>query len=166
VAYPTESVFGLGCDPRDRDAVYRLLELKQRPLSKGLILISDSYSRLQPFLAPLPEDRLNRVLQSWPGPVTWVMPARPDVPDWLRGRYHSLAVRVTAHPLAAALCAVAGMPLVSTSANLSRHPPARNALQVRIRCDARIDFILHGDTGGLARPTQIRDALSGKLLRS
>ncbi len=93
------------------------------------------------------------------------MPADPDVPDWLRGQHASLAVRVTAHPLAAALCAAAGMPLVSTSANLSRHPPARNALEVRIRCDNRVDFILHGATGGLSRPTQIWDALSGKMLR-
>ena len=166
IAYPTESVFGLGCDPLNRNAVERLLELKQRPVSKGLILIADSFARLQPFLLPLPEDRLTTVLQSWPGPVTWVMPAHSEVPYWLRGRHASLAVRVTSHPLAAALCATAEMPLVSTSANLSRHPPARNALQVRIRCDNRVDLILHGATGGLARPTQIRDALSGRVLRS
>lgn len=165
VAYPTESVFGLGCNPLNVDAVYRLLELKKRPTGKGLILISDSFSRLQPFLAPIPDQRLEIVLQSWPGPVTWVIPARPNVPEWLRGRHDGLAVRVTAHPVAAALCAAADMPLVSTSANLSRHPPARNALQTRIRCDHQVDFILHGATGGLARPTQIRDALTGKLLR-
>ena len=165
IAYPTESVFGLGCDPLNEDAVHHLLELKRRPVSKGLILISDSLTRLQPFLAPIPGDRLEIVLQSWPGPVTWVMPARADVPEWLRGRHSGLAVRVTAHPLASALCAAADMPLVSTSANLSRHPPARNALQARIRCDNQIDFILHGATGGLTRPTQIRDALNDRLLR-
>jgi L-threonylcarbamoyladenylate synthase len=165
IAYPTESVFGLGCNPFNPNAVYYLLALKNRPVSKGLILISDSFARLQPLLAPIPEDRLEIVLRSWPGPVTWVMPARSDVPEWLRGRHSSLAVRVTAHPLAAALCAAADMPLVSTSANLSRRPPARNALQARIRCDNRIDFILPGATGGLTRPTQIRDALDGRLLR-
>jgi L-threonylcarbamoyladenylate synthase len=165
IAYPTESVFGLGCDPLNPHAVHHLLELKKRPASKGLILISDSFARLQPFLAPISNERLDIVLRSWPGPVTWVMPARADVPEWLRGRHSGLAVRVTAHPLASALCAAADMPLVSTSANLSRHPPARNALQARIRCDNQIDFILHGATGGLTRPTQIRDALNDRLLR-
>lgn len=165
IAYPTESVFGLGCDPLNPCAVKRLLELKQRPANKGLILISDSFARLQPLLGPVPADRLAIVLDSWPGPVTWIMPADPGVPTGLRGQHTSLAVRVTAHPLAAALCKAAGMPLVSTSANLSRHPPARNALEVRIRCDNRVDFIVHGATGGLTRPTQIRDALSGNQLR-
>jgi L-threonylcarbamoyladenylate synthase len=165
IAYPTESVFGLGCDPHNPNAVNRLLELKKRPATKGLILISDSFARLQPFLAPIPGDRLAIVLASWPGPVTWVIPARADVPLWLRGRHTSLAVRVTAHPLAAALCAAAEMPLVSTSANLTRHPPARTALQARIRCDNRVDYVLHGETGGQTRPTQIRDALNGRVLR-
>jgi L-threonylcarbamoyladenylate synthase len=150
----------------NREAVFRLLSLKQRPVSKGLILIADCFARLQPYLAAIPEDRLVQVLQSWPGPYTWVMPAAEGVPRWLRGRHTSLAVRVTAHPLAAALCAAAAMPLVSTSANLSQHPPARTPLEVRIRCHNQVDLILHGATGGLARPTQIRDALSDKLWRA
>ena len=111
VAYPTESVYGLGCDPLNPDAVYRLLELKRRPASKGLILISDSFARLQPFLGPIPDNRLAIVLRSWPGPVTWVMPAQADVPEWLRGRHTSLAVRVTDHPLATALCATPPKPI-------------------------------------------------------
>jgi L-threonylcarbamoyladenylate synthase len=165
IAYPTESVYGLGCNPLDSSAVYRLLELKRRPAAKGLILIADNFARLRPFLASLPPERLASVLQSWPGPVTWIMPADPEVPTWLRGQHRGLAVRVTAHPLAAALCEAAAMPLVSTSANLSQHPPARNALEVRLRCNNQVDCIVHGATGGLARPTQIRDAMSGSLLR-
>jgi len=144
----------------------RLLAIKRRKEGKGLILISDQFERLRPFLAPLPEKVLQRVLATWPGPNTWVLPAARSVPPWIRGNRNSVAVRVTAHPLSAALCRSAGMPLVSTSANLSRRPPARNPLQVRIRCGKGIDLVIHGATGGLATPTSIRDALSDKALRS
>ena len=151
IAYPTESVFGLGCDPMNRTAVMRLLAIKQRPVEKGVILIADDFERL--------------VLNQWPGPFTWLLPAAEGVPNWLTGAHESLAMRVTAHPIAAALCRAAGMPLVSTSANVSHRPPARSALQASIRCGGEIDLIIHGDTGGLARPTPIRDALSGETLR-
>ncbi len=166
IAYPTEAVFGLGCDPLNATAVQRLLALKKRPENKGLILISDTLERLLPFIDKIPDERLDRVKQSWPGPVTWIMPAAPAVPIWLRGKQTTLAVRVTAHPIAAALCQAAGMPLVSTSANLSQHQPARTALEVRTRCGSnRVDFILHGATGGMTRPSQILDALTGEVLR-
>lgn len=165
IAYPTESVFGLGCNPRDEAAVLRLLALKQRSVNKGVILISDRFDRLIPYLGQVSEERLAQVLSQWPGPVTWLLPAAEGVPDWLTGTHDTLAMRVTAHPLAAALCQAAGMPLVSTSANISRHPPARSALQASIRCGGEIDLIIHGSTGGLARPTPIRDALTGRTLR-
>ncbi|MEN8180204.1 MAG: L-threonylcarbamoyladenylate synthase [Pseudomonadota bacterium] len=165
IAYPTEAVYGLGCDPFNPEVVYRLLALKKRHVDKGLILISDCFERLSPLLAPIPEARLALIKDTWPGPVTWVMPASPEVPAWLRGRHTTLAVRVTAHPIAAALCRASGMPLVSTSANLSQHPPARTALEARVRCDNRLDFILHGSTGPQKQPTQIREALTGQILR-
>ncbi len=165
IAYPTEAVYGLGCDPFNPAAVYRLLELKKRPEHKGLILISDQYERLVPLLGEVPEAHLAKIKNTWPGPVTWVMPAAANVPHWLRGRHTTLAVRVTAHPLAAALCRSLGMPLVSTSANLSQDPPARSALEARIRCGNSIDMILHGATGENKQPTQIRNALSGEILR-
>jgi L-threonylcarbamoyladenylate synthase len=108
---------------------------------------------------------LTQVQSHWPGPYTWLLPAAPWVPNWLTGRHTTLAMRVTAHPIAAALCRAAGMPLVSTSANLSGRPPARTPLQAQIRCGGEIDMVLHGATGGLARPTTIRDALTGATLR-
>ena len=165
IAYPTESVFGLGCDPMNRTAVMRLLAIKQRPVEKGVILIADDFERLRPYVGALPAHKLQQVLNQWPGPFTWLLPAAEGVPNWLTGAHESLAMRVTAHPIAAALCRAAGMPLVSTSANVSHRPPARSALQTSIRCGAEVDLIIHGDTGGLARPTPIRDALSGETLR-
>ncbi len=165
VAYPTESVFGLGCNPLDEAAVRRLLAIKRRDPAKGLILIAHSFAQLRPFTGPIPQQRLALVESHWPGPSTWLLPAAPWVPRWLTGSHSTLAMRVTAHPLASALCREAGMPLVSTSANLSGRPPARSPLQVRLRCGQDFDLLLHGATGGLAQPTPIRDALTGDRLR-
>jgi L-threonylcarbamoyladenylate synthase len=165
LAYPTEAVFGLGCNPLNETAVARLLRIKQRDVSKGVILIADSFARLRPFIGAIEESRLNGIRSDWPGPVTWLLPAAPWVPSWLTGNHASLAMRVTDHPIASALCRTAGMPLVSTSANLSGRAPARTPLQARIRCANEVDMVLHGATGGLCRPTTIRDALSGATLR-
>lgn len=165
VAYPTEAVYGLGCDPRNAAAVRRILRLKKRPAAKGLILIAADLTQLQPFLAPLSEQMRKRVLPTWPGPVTWLLPAAPGTPHWLRGEHTTLAVRVTAHPPAAALCRAAGTALVSTSANPSGAPPARSAQEVRALFGEALDFVLEGELGGLARPTQIRDGCSGKVVR-
>ncbi|MGD8643068.1 MAG: L-threonylcarbamoyladenylate synthase [Chromatiales bacterium] len=166
VAYPTEGVYGLGCDPMNESAVDRLLELKQRPRAKGLILIAAAPEQLEPFLAPLEPRLRERVLARWPGPVTWVVPAAPTTPEWVRGQHETIAVRVTAHPLAAALCRAAGMAIVSTSANLSGHEPARSAREVVEQLGGRIDCVLEGALGGLDRPTEILDARTGRVLRS
>ena len=165
IAYPTEAVYGLGCDPRQEDAVRRLLALKRRPMHKGLILIAASFEQLEPFLQPLTEAERTQLTATWPGPHTWLIPTRPDTPRWLRGRHETLAVRVTAHPLAAALCRVCGHPLVSTSANLSGRPPARGALAVRRQLGRHLDYVLPGPTGGAAKPTEIRDLRTGRRVR-
>ncbi|HEX7966060.1 MAG TPA: Sua5/YciO/YrdC/YwlC family protein [Gammaproteobacteria bacterium] len=166
VAYPTEAVYGLGCDPLEYRAVARIFELKQRDAAKGLILIASRMEQLTPFMAPLPADVRQKLAASWPGPVTWVVPAAEALPDWLSGGRATLAVRVTAHPIASALCETAGMALVSTSANKSGLPPARTALAVRAQFGARVDAVLPGPVGGLAKPTEIREALTGKVLRA
>jgi L-threonylcarbamoyladenylate synthase len=166
LAYPTEAVYGLGCDPWNGDAVQRLLAIKWRPQHKGLILIAASAAQLEPFVEPLDETRMRVVLATWPGPVTWLLPARAGAPGWLTGRHPTIAVRVTAHPLAAALCEAAGSALVSTSANLSDRPPARSSLQVRRALGAQLDLILVGECGNSARPTTIRDGRTGALIRA
>jgi len=166
IAYPTEAVFGLGCDPLDAEAVLRLLELKQRPMDKGLILIASSIEQLEPYLLPLDAALEAKVRAEWPGPVTWLLPCREETPVWLRGKHHTLAVRVTDHPVAAALCAAFGGAIVSTSANISARPPARNALTVQRVFGEAIDHIVHAPLGGRNKPTEIRDASSGRIVRS
>lgn len=165
IAYATEAVFGLGCDPRNGLAVRRLLGIKGRSAAKGLILIAADLAQLLPFVAGLPSGRAQQILASWPGPVTWILPARPGTPRWLTGGRATLAVRVTAHPGVAALCRACGTALVSTSANRSGRPPARSPLQVRRRLGPLIDYLLPGDCGPERRPSRIIDAASGALVR-
>ena len=165
IAYPTEAVFGLGCDPLDGRAVARLLELKRRPVAKGLVLIAADFEQLVPLVEEPTPEMMTRLLATWPGFTTWIVPARPDVPSWLTGRHAGLAVRVTAHPLAAALCRHYGGALVSTSANPSGYRPARDVLTVRRYFGNALDYILPGAVGGAARPSRIKDARSGELLR-
>lgn len=166
VAYPTEAVYGLGCDPFAADAVMRLLALKRRHWEKGLILIAADRNQLTPFILPLDGTISARLDKTWPGPITWLVPSRPDVPSWLKGSHDTIAVRVTAHPVAAELCRVFGGALVSTSANVSGRPPARSALDVRRIFDQHVDYVIHGPLGGQERPTEIRDARTGAIVRS
>ena len=165
IAYPTEAVYGLGCDPFDAAAVWRLLALKRRPAAKGLIVIAARLDQLQGLVCLDDPALRERVLSTWPGPVTWILPARPEVPEWLRGAHSGLAVRVTAHPVARALCARTGA-LVSTSANPAGRPPARTGLKVRAYFHGEIDYIVPGAVGPQAQPTEIRDARSGRMLRA
>ena len=166
VAYPTEAVFGLGCNPFDAQAVLHLLDLKQRTVDKGVILIAAHMDQLTPFIRPLKKKIQEKTQATWPGPVTWLLPALPGTPYWLCGNHESIAVRVTDHPVASALCNAAGMALVSTSANISGHPPARSALDVRRIFQTRVDYVLNGATGGRKKPTEIRNAINNRVIRS
>ena len=166
IAYPTEAVFGVGCDPDSETAVMRLLALKQRPVEKGLILIAASFDQLKPYIddSRLSDAQRAVIFASWPGPVTFVFPARPDTPRWLTGRFDSLAVRVTDHPLVIELCEAYGKPLVSTSANLTGQPPCRTTAEVRAQFGDSFP-VVDGATGGRQNPSEIRDALTGEQFR-
>jgi L-threonylcarbamoyladenylate synthase len=166
IAYPTEAVYGLGCNPLDTTAVLRLLLLKRRDIDQGLILVAAERQQLEDFVS-FPTGRSGKAIEaSWPGPVTWLVPAQPWVPYWLTGAHDTLAVRVSDHPVVRELCREFAGPLVSTSANVHGHPPARTALQVRRMFGGQIDYLVSGQTGKLTSPTEIRDALSGKIIRA
>lgn len=162
VGYAVEACFGLGCDPHNVRAVRRLLRLKRRPAAKGLIVLADREARLNPYVAELPAV----ARKSWPGPHTWLVPAALSLPRVVRGRHRAVAVRVTAHRQAARLVQLCGCGLISTSANRAGERPARSDRELRRRFGHGLDAILIGRTGGLARPTSIRDATSGRLVRS
>ena len=166
IAYPTEAVFGLGCLPENRAAVERVLAIKRRSWRKGLLLIGAELTQLERFVVLPAEPRLSEILASWPGPVTWVLPARLHAPRWISGGRDSVAVRLTDHPLARELCAAVGRALVSTSANVSRRPPLRDLRVLRRELGLQVDYVLGGALGGLAKPTVIKDGRTGKTLRS
>lgn len=135
-------------------------------MAKGLILIAADMGQLEPFVEWLGDARMPEIRASWPGPNTWLIPVKPTTPSWLTGRFETLAVRVTAHPLVAALCRTFGGAIVSTSANRSDRPPARSALEVRRTLGARLDYLLVGDCQGAERPSVIRDGRTGRVLRA
>jgi L-threonylcarbamoyladenylate synthase len=167
IAYPTEGVFGVGCDPDSVQAIQRLLEIKQRAKEKGLILIAASYEQLLPYIdeSQLSEAQLKTIHASWPGPVTWVMPVSERVSGFVSGQFDTVAVRVTDHPLVLALCLEYGKPVTSTSANLSGQPPCMTTNEVYQQLGDSGVVVLEGETGGRDKPSEIRDARSGKVLR-
>lgn len=164
IAYATESCFGLGCDPRSHRAVSRILRLKGRPRSKGLILVAADFAQLAPYLAPLPGELAGRLGQWWPGPTTLLLQAARNCPKWLTGRHGKLAVRVTAHPQVARLCADLDMALVSTSANRAGRRPLKTAAACRKAFGRRV-WVLPGRIGRRKRPSTVLDPLSARVLR-
>jgi len=166
IAYPTEAVYGLGCDPVNEDAVRSILGLKSRPEAAGLILIADRFERFEPFVGPLGPGLLDRALATWPGPVTWLFPRGDGVPDWLAGSHDTIALRVSAHPVCRELCAAFGGAIVSTSANPSGAEPARTAACVDAYFGNRIGGVVEGSLGARELCSEIRDLASGRVLRS
>jgi L-threonylcarbamoyladenylate synthase len=164
LAYPTEAVWGLGCDPWDQAAVYRLLTLKRRPMEKGLILVADNIRQFDFLLHDLPEESLAKLASTWPGPNTWLVPHHNRLPGWVTGAHATVALRVSEHPLVGELCALTG-PLISTSANPAGRPAARTRLRVQQYFPDGLDGILMGELGGRKNPSVIRDLVTGRVFR-
>ncbi|MFM2477074.1 L-threonylcarbamoyladenylate synthase [Celerinatantimonas sp. MCCC 1A17872] len=167
IAYPTEGVFGLGCDPDNPQAIQQLLAIKQRAKEKGLILIAGSFEQLSPYvdLHTLSEQRRQQIFASWPGAVTWVLPTSEKTSDWVSGQFDTVAVRVTDHPQVIALCQALGKPIISTSANLSGQPAALCYEDVVAQLGERLETILQGQTSGRQKPSKIIDGRSGRVFR-
>ncbi len=164
IAYPTEAVWGLGCSPYNGMAVQRLLQIKKRPVDKGLIVVASSIEQAKPFLGALSPQLMNKLASSWPGPITWLVPKHSLIPEWVSGQYDSVAVRVSAHPVVKTLCEYAG-PIISTSANVSGKAPARHLFEVQMEYNRLVDYIVPGSVGGADKPTMIKDLLTDKVLR-
>ncbi len=163
IAYPTEAIYGLGCDPFNETAVKKLLAIKQRPLNKGLILIAADYLQIEDLIVPVAN--MEEIKKTWPGPNTWVFPATKKVPAWITGNFNSVAVRITNHPTAKKLCEEFQNPLVSTSANLSNESPVKTWQALNPNIISHINYLIKADVGNETNPSIIRDAISGKILR-
>lgn len=166
IAYPTEAVWGLGCDPWNAEAVAQLLALKNRPEHKGVILVAASIGQVAHLFDPLDPALREKAEQYWPGPVTCLVPdPRLQVPEWIRGRHAAVAVRVTDHPLVQRLCLAFGGAIVSTSCNPAGREPARRGWQVARYFGDTLDFTLPGSLGNQRQPSRIIDLVSGRQLR-
>lgn len=171
IAYPTEAVWGLGCDPLDEQACFRLLQIKQRPVEKGMILVAASTDQLSFLLETLSKQEQQQLAQAWQnqtesGPVTFLVPdPTSQIPGWIKGQHSAVAVRVSSHPLVQALCERVGGPVVSTSANLAGRPAIRTRVQLEKQLGHKLDYILPGSLGGAAKPSQIIDLASGRVMR-
>lgn len=165
IAYPTEAVWGLGCDPWQQQAVERLLALKSRPSSKGLILIAGDIEQIDFLLAKLAPQDYQKLVQSWPAAITWIVPHFGLVPDYLSGGRDTIALRVSAHPDVQAICKALAGPIVSTSANPSGRDPALDIEQIANYFPRDLDLAFEGELGGLEQPSRIFDLASGQQLR-
>jgi L-threonylcarbamoyladenylate synthase len=165
IAYPTEAVWGFGCDPDNRRAVSQLLVLKRRPVAKGLILVAADSDQFAPYLEGLDSGLRQTFCQPSLHPVTWLVPANEKVAPWVKGSFSSVALRVSTHKPIVDLCLAFGGPIVSTSANLAGKPTLGWPWQFHRYLGRGLDAILPGQLGGFTGPSEIRDLVSGKVIR-
>ncbi len=163
IACPTESVYGLSCDPLSEKAVNKILQLKSRPVEKGLILIASSLEQLMAFL-DIGEEESKKITE-YKTPMTWLVKKSPHTPPWVHGRHSKVAIRVSSHPVVRQLCDYLAHPLISTSANPANMKPATNVLQARRYFKNAVDMYLNGETGALQKPTAISNLADNTLIR-
>ena len=168
VVYPTEAVWGIGCDPLNQEAVMSLLEVKQRPVEKGLILIAKDYSQLLPFVDDdkVPMDKRSEILSSWPGAFTWLLPAAKDAPEWLTGGSELIAVRVTAHPTVIRMCDEFEGAIVSTSANITGTPTEESLEKVKQVFNKQVQAYVDEALGGNTQASTIINSMTGQVIRN
>ncbi len=171
LAYPTEAVWGLGCDPRQEHAFQKILTLKQRPIEKGVILLSENIERVEPLLAELDLSMRQQVIESWRTSTfdqrayTWLLPINIEIPTWIYGNHDRVAIRVTQHALCKQLCRGLDDFLVSTSANPADLSPAINTAQIQQYFADQVT-ILSGQLGNSPEPSRIVDAVTGQVIRA
>lgn len=166
LAYPTEGVYGLGCDPDNREAFEKIFAMKRRPPEQGVLLIAASLEQVRPWIGGAPDAAFARANAIWPGAHTFIFPRSSRVPEWIAGGHAGIALRVTAHAPSAALCRAFGGPIVSTSANRHGEPPARSAADIRAIFGDEPHGVLDAPLGGLDKPTPITDAVTGAIIRA
>ena len=171
LAYPTEAVWGLGCDPYNEQAFLEILRLKQRPIEKGVILLASNLTQVMPLLQQLDADIRTQVIESWSNKssteraTTWLLPATDLIPSWIKGNHPKVAVRVTTHPLCVALCDAFDGFIVSTSANPAGLEPARSLADAINYFSQTLNY-LEGDLGLTDQPSRILDAETGAVIRA
>jgi|TARA_B110000967_G_C18830463_1_gene533792 L-threonylcarbamoyladenylate synthase len=166
IAYPGDTIWGFGCHPLLKVSVDRILQIKQRSASKGLILLSSELEFCLPYISSdLSKNEVTRLKKTTTQPTTWLIPASHNCPSWLRGGFSTIAIRITSHPFIKALCTELESPIVSTSANLSGKTTIRNSIQARRLFANKLDYIINGYQPGTGRPSEIQSLKSGDIIR-
>lgn len=168
IAYPTEGVYGFAADAMNAKAVEAVLSLKGRSAAKGFIVMAASLDKLSTLIKPLTAREQQTILESQRGGFryTWIVPALEACPEYLRGQFTTLAVRITNHPDAFALCDLMPVGVVSTSANLHKEAPLETPEAIMAIFGDRIAGVMEGSVGGLSSPTRIVHLESGEIIRA
>jgi len=166
IAYPTESIYGLGCDPFNESAVLKLIDLKNRSVLKGLILVISDWDHLKKLDIQVSKEQYEIMSKTWPGNVTWLVPKSKKIPSWIAGKFDTVAIRMPDHIVPRQLAKDFGGPIVSTSANLKDSIPCRTYSEVKEVFGDSIDYIVPGDVGGYSKPSIIRDLVTLEIIRS
>ncbi len=166
IAYPTDTIWGLGCHPMCAPAAIDIINIKQRGLEKGLILLSPELDYCKPYISEdIPKQSIRRLEKLYSYPVTWLVPASPQCPAWLTGDSDTIAIRISNHPFIVSICSAMHSPIVSTSANRRGKPSVRNALQARRKFSADLDHVVTGFSTGAGSASEIKSLESGRIFR-
>lgn len=157
VAFPTETVYGLGANALDETAAGKIYEAKGRPSDNPLIAHIASFAELKPLVSVIPESGRKLAEAFWPGPLTLVFSKSELVPYGTTGGLDTVAVRLPGHPIARRLITLAGVPVAAPSANTSGRPSPTKAEHVRQDMNGRIDMIIDGGSVGIGMESTIVD---------
>ena len=155
VAYPTDTVYGLGANGLDPAAVGKVFAVKRRQADAPVPLLVADLAMLRSLAADLPEVGLALAQRYMPGPLTLVVKRAAHVPDEVTGGGPTVGLRIPDHPIPVALAVALGGPIVGTSANLSGMPSAITAAEVRAQLGGDVDCVLEGECWGKKESTVI-----------
>lgn len=167
VAYPTEGVWGLGCDPFNEEAVRRLLNIKHRDESEGFIILATNWGQIYDLidLEALPKNDQIFLTAAWPSHITFLLPKSKSAPNFISGASEQIALRITDFKPNKELIEAFGTPIISTSANLHGMTAARSLEEVKIYFDKRIDAVFDKKSGNQPNPSKIYDLKNKVYIR-
>lgn len=163
IAYPTDTVYGLGCDPYNADAVEKINLIKQRPLNKYFILLASDIKQVQPLLHTTKAQQ--KLITQSDEPTSWIVNASPNAPEWLTNKSHTITIRISHSPTVQKLCSALGHPIISTSANISGRRPAKNALELYQFFYKKVDKILLANKPLTTKPSKIIRLCDNYIIR-
>ena len=154
----------MGCDPKNKVAVQRLLEIKQRPEDMGLILLGASIGGIESWIDISAQQK--EILEGKNIiPTTYLVPKKEAAPSWISGKHDSIAIRITQKDPIPYLQSVLGSPIVSTSANYHGGPELKSFKEVRKTLSGVVDLVLEGSLDAKSKPSRIVDILTNEIIR-